>query len=121
MTFQSPLNIPASTSTVQISIIDSSFDAVLPISHFFGPAIQGFENFHAVAYAFLVTHKDTSGKNRRLVFDLGTPKDLVNDFPPPEFEKVKAMFDRIKVDRYVSEILTEHGVPLDSIESVVWR
>ncbi|KAF2106191.1 metallo-beta-lactamase superfamily protein [Lophiotrema nucula] len=120
MTSQSSLNIPASGSTVRISIIDTSLDAYLPTSHFFGPTIKGFEDFHAVAYGFLVTHIDKDGKERRIVFDLGTPKDLENDFPPPIFETIKAMFDRLKVEKYVSEILTEHGISLDSIESVVW-
>ena len=121
MSSPSAVNIPASSSTVRVSIIDTSLDAYLPTSHFFGPTIKGFENFRAVAYAFLITHTDNNGKERKIVFDLGTPKDLEQDFPPSVGEGVKAMFGSIKVDKYVSEILEENNIPIESIESVVWR
>jgi hypothetical protein len=36
-------DIPHSSSTVEVSIIDTTFDARLPTGHFMGPAIKGFE------------------------------------------------------------------------------
>ncbi|KAL3450817.1 hypothetical protein BJX65DRAFT_252375 [Aspergillus insuetus] len=113
------LNIPASPSTVQVSIINTTFDARLPTSHFMGPAIKGFEEWTPVAYAFLIKHVDLAGKERSILFDLGTPKDLVNDFPPEVAERVKGM-GTMRVEKYVSEILEENHVPLECIEAIIW-
>ena len=121
MSSQDSLDIPTSSSTVKVSVIDTTFDAILPTSFFFGPTITGFETFHAVAYAFLITHTDAEGKKRNVVFDLGAPKDFENDFPPPERESIRAMFEYVKVEKYVSEILIEGGVKLEEIEAMVWR
>ncbi|BCR90571.1 MBL fold metallo-hydrolase [Aspergillus chevalieri] len=117
----SQLHIPPSNSTVQVSIIDTTFDSNLPTAHFMGPTITGFENFQLVAYAFLVTHKDhTTGKERRIVFDLGCPKDPDNDFPPSTAQLIKGLGGYVKASKDVSETLTEHGVGLGSIEAVIW-
>jgi len=84
--------------------------------------MKGFETFDACAYSFLIKHKDSkSGKERRLVFDLGGPKDYKNDLPPAVVHQFSQWGCEVIVDKYVSEILEENGVPLDSIEAVVWR
>jgi glutamyl-tRNA reductase len=85
-----------------------------------GPAMKGFEEWTPVAYAFLVKHVDSAGEERSILFDLGTPKDLVNDFPPKVAERVKGM-GVMRVEKYVSEILEENQVALDSIEAIIWR
>ncbi|KDN64770.1 putative metallo-beta-lactamase superfamily protein [Colletotrichum sublineola] len=113
------LNIPASTSTVEVSIIDTTLDGDLPTAPFLGPAIKGFERWHVVGYAFLVTHTDSEGNERRVVFDLGLPKDW-EDIPPPVIEAAKAMESNMTAQKYVSEILTENGVDLGSIEALIW-
>ncbi|GKT84207.1 metallo-beta-lactamase superfamily protein [Colletotrichum tofieldiae] len=77
-----------------------------------GPAIKGFERWHGVGYAFLVTHKDPEGSERRIVFDLGLPKDWENDFSPPVIEAGKGLGAIMTAEKYVSEILTENGVDL---------
>ncbi|CEL02573.1 hypothetical protein ASPCAL03741 [Aspergillus calidoustus] len=113
------LNIPASKSTVQVSIIDTTFDAKFPAAYFMGPPIKGFDELTAVAYAFLVKHVDSVGEERSIVFDLGTPKDVVNDFPPKVAEWFMGM-GFMRVEKYVSEILEESNVALDSIEAIIW-
>ncbi|EFQ35571.1 metallo-beta-lactamase superfamily protein [Colletotrichum graminicola M1.001] len=114
------LNIPASTSTVHVSVIDTTLDGDLPTAPFMGPAIKGFERWHGVGYAFLVTHADAEGNERRVVFDLGLPKDWENDFSPPIIEAAKAMDMTMTAQKYVSEILAENGVDLGSIEALIW-
>ncbi|KAK1974557.1 metallo-beta-lactamase superfamily protein [Colletotrichum cereale] len=114
------LNIPPSTSTVQVSIIDTTLDGDLPTAPFMGPAIKGFERWHPVGYAFLVTHTDAEGNERRVLFDLGLAKDWENDLPPPVIEAGKAMGMTMTAQKYVSEILTENGVDLGGIEALIW-
>ncbi|KAK1990187.1 metallo-beta-lactamase superfamily protein [Colletotrichum falcatum] len=114
------LGIPASTATVQVSIIDTTFDGDLPTAPFMGPAIKGFERWHGVGYAFLVTHADAEGNERRVLFDLGLPRDGDNDISPPVIEAAKAMDARMTAQKYVSEILAENGVDLGSIEALIW-
>ena len=115
------MDIPHSHATVKVSIIDTSFGADLPVPMFMGPEIKGFDRIHAVAYAFLVTHEDSKGEKRKVVFDLGYPKDLDNDFPPFISKAIKEYGGGMTAEKYVSEILTENGVALEDIEAVIWR
>lgn len=55
------------------------------------------------------------------MFDLGSPKDPDKDFPPTTNEVIKSFGGYLKIEKNVSEILTEHSVELDSVEAVVWR
>ncbi|TID00188.1 Cytochrome P450 monooxygenase mpaDE [Colletotrichum higginsianum] len=114
------LRIPPYTATVQVSIIDTTLDGTLPTAPFMGPPIRGFETWHGVGYAFLVTRTDAQGGRRRVVFDLGLPTDWANDFSPPVIEAVKQMGGAMTARKYVSEILTENGVDLEGIEAVFW-
>ncbi|KAJ4204152.1 hypothetical protein NW759_014989 [Fusarium solani] len=113
--------IPKSSSTVKVSIIDTTFVADVPAAPFMGPAINGFERFRCVAYAFLITHKDVAtGKERKVIFDLGSPTDLVNDFPPTIAKQIEELGGHFVVSKHVSEILTENGVPLEEVEALIW-
>ncbi|KAK2054099.1 metallo-beta-lactamase superfamily protein [Colletotrichum caudatum] len=114
------LNIPTSTSTVQVSVIDTTLDGDLPAAPFMGPGIKGFDRWHAVGYAFLVTHTDPEGNERRVVFDLGLPTDWESDFSPHVLEAAKAMDMTMTAQKYVSEILSGNGVDLGSIEALIW-
>ncbi|OLN89020.1 hypothetical protein CCHL11_06077 [Colletotrichum chlorophyti] len=115
------LNIPSSKSTVRVSIIDTTFDGHLPAANFMGPPMKGLEKWHAVGYAFLVTHEDSEGNQRRIIFDLGFPKDVENDFPPAVTERIKNVLGGgLSAKKYVSEILTENGVSLDDIKAIIW-
>ena len=120
------IDIPSSTSTVDVQI----FDTTLRILNgrpqaFMSPAIKGFDRMNALAYSFLITHKDAStGRERRLLFDLGAPKNWKDDLPPAIADSVKK-WERagiqIECKKYLSELLDESGVPLDSIDAMVWR
>ncbi|KAI9147347.1 Cytochrome P450 monooxygenase mpaDE [Paramyrothecium foliicola] len=98
------LDNPKSTSTVQVSVRDTAFYAYIATAPFMGPPIDGFDHFQCVVYAFLVTHTDTDGKQRKVGFDLGSPKDLVHDFPPAN----------------IASILRDSSLSLDSIEAIIW-
>ncbi|KAK1671041.1 metallo-beta-lactamase superfamily protein [Colletotrichum godetiae] len=120
MSATSSLNIPPSKSTVSVSIIDTTLNGDLPTAPFMGPTMNGFERWYGVGYAFLVTHQDSTGKTRRVVFDLGLPKDWDNDFSPAVLEMGKHLDGTMIAQKYVSEILTEGGLDLGEIEALFW-
>ncbi|KAF2216824.1 hypothetical protein CERZMDRAFT_31926 [Cercospora zeae-maydis SCOH1-5] len=116
-------DLPRSTSTVNVSVIDTTMRASLPMSHFAGPAIPGLDKLRAPAYSFLITHTSEGGTERRIVFDLGIPVDLEKDFPPQvyqQFQGLKGEHGMMESKKYVSDILIEAGVDLKSIEGVIW-
>lgn len=115
------LGIPPGKTTVSVSIIDTTFDADIPTGPFLAPSPRGFDLWHAVAYSFLITHTDSSGQQRRVLFDLGSPTDLENDFPPAVVKLIKDLGGRMEAKKHVSEILVDNGVSLESIESMIWR
>jgi hypothetical protein len=64
------IGIPPSTSTVSIQIIDSARLLCLPWNLFIGPRLEGVEGWNCSGYSFLITHRDASGQEKRLLFDL---------------------------------------------------
>ena len=119
----SPCIIPPSLSTVDVFIIDTSFRlSDLSTSLFLGPEIKGFDNYRAIGYAFLITHTDyQTGKKTKVLFDLGPPKDWEHDLAPALVERITGWGATIKIDMNVSEILENNGVPLGSIDAIIWR
>lgn len=109
-----PLNIP-SGSTVSVKIIDSTTRLRLPLSLLMGPKILGHDDLNCPAYSFLIEHPS----GRKLLFDLGTRKDLDN-LPPSIVEMISQPQWEFKVEKDVAEILEENGVSPRSIEAVVW-
>ncbi|OJD33079.1 n-acyl homoserine lactonase [Diplodia corticola] len=74
------LNIPPSTSTVSVSVIDTGVRLSLPAAHFLHPPISPPKaRVTGPAYAFLVTHQSSGAK---LLFDLSVRKDHTSGFAP---------------------------------------
>ncbi|KAM5348945.1 hypothetical protein ACJ41O_008768 [Fusarium nematophilum] len=117
--FPTPLDLPCSTSTVSVSIIDSSlFMGGFATNELYGPPISGFETVDLGAWSFLIDHPDG-----RLVFDLGVPVQWETDYPPRIADIARGFVAAgtvVEVRHYVSEILEAGGVPLDSIDAVIW-
>ncbi|KAG8741967.1 hypothetical protein FRC10_002233 [Ceratobasidium sp. 414] len=110
-------NIPPSDTTVKVSVIDTTSRIKgLPTSLFFAPLIPGNDIMKAPAYGFLIEH-EPSGK--KLLFDLGVSKNWKNG-PPTVANAIIGNQWQIDVEKDVSEILVEHGVPLKSINTVIW-
>jgi glyoxylase-like metal-dependent hydrolase (beta-lactamase superfamily II) len=113
---QSPpdLNIPASSSTVQVRIIDTtSHLSGLPLAPFVSPEIEGFTTFDCPAFSFLIEH--SSG--RKLLFDLGVRKDFEN-LAPRIVERIKNW--KVTVKMGVREQLEQHGVNGKDVEGIIW-
>ncbi|EPS36177.1 hypothetical protein H072_10251 [Dactylellina haptotyla CBS 200.50] len=119
------IDIPTSPRTVNVQIIDTTFRITNgPLGHFVGPRIDGHGSLNAGALCFLITHTDPqTGKERRFIFDLGTPKNWKQDLPEPLVSRISTWEDNgavITIEKYVSEILEENGVDLTSIEGLIW-
>ncbi|KAH9897469.1 beta-lactamase-like protein [Xylariomycetidae sp. FL2044] len=111
------LNIPPSTSTVDVSIINTTGTMRgVDACRFLEPQIPGHDWLAVPCYAFLIQHPSL---RRSLVFDLGLRQDLEN-FPPPLAQRIRASGYTVDVPRHVREILDEHGVDTKAIEAVVW-
>ncbi|KAF7949651.1 uncharacterized protein EAE97_003160 [Botrytis byssoidea] len=110
------LNIPPSSTTVSVRIIDTtSHISGIPLSEFVSPAISGHTHFSIPAYSFLIEHPSS----RSLLFDLGVRKDWEN-LAPRITERIKDGGWKVTVQKGVREQLEEHGVLAASIEAVVW-
>ncbi|KAI1465820.1 beta-lactamase-like protein [Daldinia caldariorum] len=111
------LNIPASTSTVDVSILNTTGTILgLSLSNFVEPKVEGHDYIAAPCYAFLIQHPVSK---RTLVFDLGIRKDLWN-LPQKTQDLYNSMGVTITVPKGVREILDEQGVDTKNIEAVVW-
>ncbi|KAI0146778.1 beta-lactamase-like protein [Pestalotiopsis sp. NC0098] len=111
------LNIPPSTATVDVSIIDTTGTIRgVPTWKFVEPPIKGHDWLSTPCFAFLIQHPVLK---RSLVFDLGIKKDWEN-LPPPLLERFEKSGYTVDVPKHVREILDEGGVDTKSIEAVVW-
>lgn len=114
-----PLNVPASNVTVKISAIDSTMTlAANGPESMFDPPIEGWKTYKAGTWSFLIEHPS----GRKLLYDLGCRKDWEN-LPAPLMIKEMMQeggFGKLDVKKNVSEILTEGGVSLQSIEGIIW-
>ncbi|KAG5645971.1 hypothetical protein DXG03_004763 [Asterophora parasitica] len=111
------LGIPTSTSTINVSVFDmaSGHDRA-PAALFMAPILPGNENLSGPMYAFLVEHK---ASGRRVMFDLGPRKDLENCVKPLAEMYEKEIFQTF-VEKDITEQLVEGGIPLESVDTVIW-
>lgn len=108
---------PASPNTVQVSIIDTATTIRCPADIFLAPRVDGLERLTANAFSFLI---ENPRAGRKVVFDLGVRRDWENYAQPLSDHLKRGRFD-IEVKKNVAEILTENGVKLEDIESIIWR
>ena len=111
------LNIPPSTSIVNISIIDTgtTFKG-LPASALLEPNIPGHDYLGGPCFSFLIQHPTL---NRTLIFDLAIRKDWEN-MPKPLLEALVGGGTTPVVPADVRGALGKHGVDIKSIEAVIW-
>ncbi|KAJ4349493.1 uncharacterized protein N0V89_008109 [Didymosphaeria variabile] len=113
--------IPKSLNTVDVSIIDTGCRiGGIPAAIFTNPQIPGFTTFEGISYVFLVSHTDSEGKVRRVLFDLGTRKDWEN-MSPHVVQGTKAVEGAIlEPVENVVDILERGGIDKKSIEAFIW-
>ncbi|KAI1367086.1 beta-lactamase-like protein [Xylaria arbuscula] len=111
------LNIPTSTSTVNVSIIDTgaTFKG-LPADSLLEPTIPGHEYLGGPCFSFLIQHPTL---NRTLLFDLAMNKDW-EKWPKPLLEAFLGSGATAVVPSDVRSVLDKHNFDLKSIEAVIW-
>jgi len=109
------LNLPKSDTCLQVAIINTTTDIVCPASGFVRPVLKGHEYLNFSTAAFHLKHP--SGKE--IMFDLGCRKDYWN-FSPFTFETIQKMIPGLSVKNGIDEILTEGGVDVNNISTIVW-
>lgn len=112
------LDIPQSSSTVTISIINStSWVSNVPYNMSIEPVYPGYDTLQGPTYVFLIHHEPT---NTRLLFDLGLRKNFKTHLNPVLLEAFAKLTMEMSVEKDVSEILTEHGVQPGDIDAIIY-
>ncbi|KAI4136400.1 MAG: hypothetical protein L6R39_007807, partial [Caloplaca ligustica] len=112
----SKLNIPESTSTVNVSIINSTSRIKdLPTKMFMEPEIKGHDMMDCPAYSFLIEHPN----GKKLLFDLGVRKDWEN-LSARTTENIRKQGWSITVEKGVADILKDQGIDPESINAIIW-
>jgi hypothetical protein len=110
--------IPPSNATVDVRVFNVANGTVVNDAHtLFLPVLPGHESAIFPIFSFLVEHKNSQ---KRLMFDLGIRTDPLNFAP-----SVAALFSGgvITLDPFkdITDLLQDGGIPLSTIDSVIWR
>lgn len=112
-----PLNIPPSSTSVSVKIIDVSTISNVPAHALFTPPVPGYTVARdSPSFSFLIEHP--SGE--KVLFDLGIRKDWQN-LAPEITERFKKVGHKPSVQKNISEVLDEAGIGKESINAVIWR
>jgi glyoxylase-like metal-dependent hydrolase (beta-lactamase superfamily II) len=113
------LEIPQSSSTVDIYIIDNGASlSGLPGSSMMDPVLPGYEEGGRVpSYAFLIHHKPT---NVRLLFDLSVRTNWKSAFPPVFVKGVQRMGLEVHVGKDIADVLIENFVNPGEIDAIIF-
>ena len=105
------LEAPTSSSIVRVQMIDTTSTMTIRSESFVKPVVKGHELINVTDVAFLIEHKDTG---RRVLFDAGARKDYWN-MPEVIQTRLGDVIPGLRVDKDVTEVLVDAGVPLQSI------
>ena len=109
------LNIPTSSSTCQLSIINTTCDIAVPPHYLVEPKIEGHKWLNQPTFSFHIKH-EISGKE--LLFDLGTRADWWNSVPHIN-ELISNHIPGFRVKEDVVDILVRGNVNLTNIDAFV--
>ncbi|KAJ7722300.1 beta-lactamase-like protein [Mycena maculata] len=110
------LGIPWSNSTVDVKAFNvANLTATLP-GVLLQPVLPGYETITLPLHAFLVEHTATQ---KHFMFDLGIRIDPLN-LAPSISSLFKTGVYSAAPFKDITELLEEGGIPLDSIETVIW-
>ena len=110
------LNLPKGDSTVDVYIINTTTDIVVPAGAFVQPVQQGHETMNMPTFAFMIVNKSL---NKTIMFDLGCRKDWWNH-SPAAVASIKNGIPGINIPKNINEILKEGGVDEKKVDGVVW-
>ncbi|KAL8715637.1 MAG: hypothetical protein Q9225_006368 [Loekoesia sp. 1 TL-2023] len=111
------LDIPESSSTVDVHIINSTSKIKgIPTTMFMEPETKGHSIIDCPAFSFLIEHPKSGA---RLLFDLGVRKDWEN-LSPKISNEIKRRGWSVTVEKGVADILKDGGVKPESINAIIW-
>lgn len=111
------LNLDVSKQNiVEVHIINTTTDIVVPAKAFVQPVTKGHETMNLPTFAFLVENKRL-GKS--IMFDLGCRKDWWN-LSPAAAGSIKNAVPGLNVEKNMSDILKEGNVDISKITGIVW-
>ena len=117
MSGRASLTLPHSDSIVDVHIIDTTTQMVVPAEAMIQPVLKGHETMNFPDYAFLVQNKRL-GKN--ILFDSGCRKDWWN-LSPAVLEILNGgSIPAMKVERTMNEILAEGGFNPNTMDGIIW-
>lgn len=107
---------PDSESTVRVRIFDTTLYQVVKTSAFYHPVHQGQGLLNLETVAFLIENESLG---KKMLFDGGSPKDF-HKFHPAVRQKMDEILVGVSIDKDPDEILIEAGVPLESVDGMIW-
>lgn len=111
------LNVPSSSVSVSVKIIDIATISNVPAAFLFTPPISGIKTLApAPSFVFLLEHPS----GQKVLYDLGIRKDWQN-LAPEITERFKELGHKPSVEKNISEVLDESGIGKESINAVIWR
>ncbi|KAL8675036.1 MAG: hypothetical protein Q9224_007482, partial [Gallowayella concinna] len=110
------LNLPKSDSTVEVSIINTTTDIVVPAWAFVQPVLKGHETMNMPTFAFLIKNKKLG---KTIMFDLGCRKDWWN-FAPAAYNSIMHGIPGLNIPKNINEILEEGKEDVGKVEGIVW-
>ena len=111
-----PLNVPESSSIVDVQIINTTCYIVVPVGGMIKPTLPGQTIVNVPNYSFLIKNKSL---DKSVLFDLGGRKDWWN-LSPRSVRILEEYIPGVKIGKGIHEILAEGGIELESIDAVIW-
>ena len=110
------LNIPESDSVVEVHIINTTTDMVVPAKAFVQPVQKGHEHMNLPTFAFLVKNKQLG---KTIMFDLGCRKDWWN-LSPMAHASIKKGIPGLSISKSINDVLREGGEDDSKVDGVIW-
>ncbi|KAF7324240.1 Metallo-beta-lactamase superfamily protein [Mycena sanguinolenta] len=112
------LKIPSSNATVDVRVFNVANGSIVNSADtLFAPILPGRETANVPLYSFLIEHSQ-----KRLMFDLGTRTDPQNFAPSVAslFTSGIIQLEQQESFKDITELLQDGGIPLTSIDAVIW-
>jgi hypothetical protein len=110
------LNIPVSSNTVNVRVLETTTIIKGHPDTLFEPTVGGKTSITWNTYAFLV---ENPRNGKKIMFDLGMRPDWQN-LAKPLLNGLASHF-KLTAEKGVSQILEGEGVQLRDINSIIWR
>ncbi|PYH95473.1 hypothetical protein BO71DRAFT_440249 [Aspergillus ellipticus CBS 707.79] len=110
------LEFPKSDRTVRVRMVDTTTLMTVWSQVLIQPVQPGHEILNLTDVAFLI---ENEASGQQVMFDLGSRKDYWN-LPAVVRQHFDESMASVRVDKDVTEVLSESGISLSDIGSVVW-